>query len=263
MIKKDKQAVYENVRCKSLKVDYSYQRKENENRINKIAKGWNDDFANMLYVSRRSDGDYAIDGNHTRLAALKAKGNDCYLPAKVFYDLKVSDEAAMFVSLNTGAKKPSFGETLRARVKMGDAEACAYIDALESTNTPYSFNSNAENRVRGHKTLLQVLKAVGYHKFVDALEYLKECASDISVIYTDAAMLAGFIYFVSNYPLIDRKSFSKKLKKTSFVSIAGDYQALRRIGSGIHSNSLFLYSEIFRGIYNKNRSAGRLDAMKV
>lgn len=270
MIKKEvldmnnnKQAIYEKLRCKPLKVDYSYQRQENKNRINKIAKEWNDSFANMLYVSRRPDGDYIVDGNHTRFAAMKAKGDNYALPAKVFYDLQVSDEAAMFVSLNTGTKKPNYGETLKARVKMGDMEACAYINALETTKTPYSYNSNAEGRVRGHKTLLGVLKIVGYHNFVDALEYLKDCNQDVSAIYTDAAMLAGFIYFVSKYPQMNRKSFSNKLKKTSFATIAGDYQALRRIGSGLHSNSLFIYSEIFRGIYNKNRGVGRLDAIKI
>ena len=94
------------VLCSSLKVDTSYQRNPQTTRVRKIAKEWNDDFANTLYISQREDGAmYVVDGNHTRLASIMAKGNDATLLAKVFTGLTKEEEAEMFIKLNTTLRR--------------------------------------------------------------------------------------------------------------------------------------------------------------
>jgi hypothetical protein len=115
----------------ALIVDPTIQRPLDRRRVTKIADALNLDAIGVITVSRRSNGDSVIiDGQH-RVEALREAGYGTgAITCRVFKELTLAEEAAMFRLLNNTAKA-QFIDTFRVRVIEGDPVAVDIVRMLE------------------------------------------------------------------------------------------------------------------------------------
>jgi hypothetical protein len=93
----------------------SYARNLIGSRIKKLVADWDYDACDVLVLSLREDGSYAIiDGCHRHRSAELLHITD--LPARVFIDLTVDREAQLFVKLNRDRSAPTPMDVFRARL---------------------------------------------------------------------------------------------------------------------------------------------------
>lgn len=90
-----------------------YQRKRQKH-ITQIAESWDNAKCNVLLVSYDEDNGWfnVMDGQH-RAAAARMRGVE-YLVCEIFANMTVSQEASMFVGINTGSKQLSPFDTYKA-----------------------------------------------------------------------------------------------------------------------------------------------------
>lgn len=103
-----------------LKVDPETQRRFDPAHANRLARGWDESLVGLLQVSMRDDGPYVMDGQHRSAAAKIAGLGAVPLPCYVVEGITLAQEAARFVGVNDGAKRPQALDLFRIRVKSDD-----------------------------------------------------------------------------------------------------------------------------------------------
>jgi hypothetical protein len=113
----------------SLGSDPQVNRPLNENWADHIAKEFDPDFVGIVHVSERENGARIIlDGQH-RVAALRQLGwLDQTIECKLYHDLTLAQEAALFVHLND-FRRPTYFQTFVKRIAAQDKDAME-IDAI-------------------------------------------------------------------------------------------------------------------------------------
>lgn len=104
-----------------LKVDPSFQRPLNTQKVSKIANEFDPDAIGVIYVSKRSNGEMVILDGQNRIAAVRRIGwGDQKVPCHVFVGLTVEQEARLFVEFNDLRTRPKPIEIHKAKVVAGD-----------------------------------------------------------------------------------------------------------------------------------------------
>lgn len=111
-----------------VKVEPSYQRNLNRNRVEKIAASWDDEKAGALILAAVNGSFNVIDGQHRLEAAKLAKITD--LPAVIFYGSDTKRQAGVFVGVNKDRNALSSGQLFRANLVAGDPIAIGIDDIL-------------------------------------------------------------------------------------------------------------------------------------
>jgi hypothetical protein len=115
------------VRADSIVVDRSYQRDEQQRRINDMAGRWDDQKAGAVIVSDRGDRRVILDGQQRVMAARIA--GVVWLPA-VFLDVEdVPTEADLFVRINKDRRSLTPMQLFKGELRAG------YVEALEIDET--------------------------------------------------------------------------------------------------------------------------------
>lgn len=255
MTKQNKSIV--KVNLKDMRIDPSYQRPAKE-RVEKIAKQWDDMKANLIHVSLRQDGlFYVMDGNHTRLAAEKV-GKES-LPCRVYVGLTRQDEARIFSELNTASKKPSFAEILKARAAAGYDLEKSYLELLEECGYKYTFTSASHGCiVKCHSALLKVYRRAGRITMLRALSVAKMAADERAEFY-QVGFLPGLCDAVVRHPEIDDKRLIENVKKTTaskIREIADKYQRGTAVGGGGAATTY--YRKAYIEVYNRGLRQGKI-----
>ena len=135
------------INSKFLEVPRSYyQRNLNANRVKRIAAEFDERIANAPKVSYRDGHYYVFDGQHT-IAAHKLLNNNCDLNivCKVYSGLTEQQEALLFAQ-QTGVSAPlTAGAKMRAKIRGGDPEAIAFLNATNRAGFGLSFAQSHAN----------------------------------------------------------------------------------------------------------------------
>jgi hypothetical protein len=118
------------LRVDHLTVDFRVQRSVDPKRVRSMAENLNREALGTIIVSTREDGTYHVIDGQTRVAAMKEAGNgnegiDC----KVFQDLTLAEEAALF-RLYNDTKQVRPVTKFMIRVVEGDKKAIALSTIL-------------------------------------------------------------------------------------------------------------------------------------
>lgn len=129
-----------------LEIDEAYQRSiENSSSqamIRAIAKGWNWDLCQPLFVARRDDGRmFVVDGQH-RLAAARMRGDIDQLPCIVSFTNGVAQEAKLFSEFNRRRRPPSAIDLYFSDLTAGDPVAADIQLALDAAGLKMAKHAN-------------------------------------------------------------------------------------------------------------------------
>lgn len=238
------------INLRDLKVDLSYQRDPDDKRVQKIAAHWDDMKANLVHVSRRPDGYYVIDGNHTRLACEKTGRTD--ILCRVHEGLTKEDEARLFSELNTTSKKPSFAQLLKARARAGYETEKSYLELLDKAGLKYSLINGASGCVlRCHSALVSVYKKTTYSKMLEALITAKDAANNREEFFK-SGFFPGMCAIVVYHPEINKDRLVERIRKTTsskIMEIADKHKRGSAVGG---EGQTTYYYKAYVDVYNKN-----------
>lgn len=122
----------EHIPLNSLKIDRSYQRELNHDRVKRMVKTFSPALVLPFAVNMRTNGElFTVDGQH-RTAMLVALGKgDAEVPCALYYGLTIAEEAWLFDELNKRQAKLTPLQQFRGGVAAGDAVAMAINQAAE------------------------------------------------------------------------------------------------------------------------------------
>lgn len=131
-----------------LEVDETYQRSidnpGSQSMIRAIARSWNWDLCQPLFVARRNDGRmYVVDGQH-RLAAARERGDIAQLPCIIALTDGVSKEAKLFSEFNRRRRPPSALDLYFSDLAAGDPVAADIDVALKAAGLRMAKSSNTQ-----------------------------------------------------------------------------------------------------------------------
>lgn len=245
---------YETINTKNIRVDPLYQRPLNDSKIGKITRTFNPYLVNAPKVSFRDGKYWVFDGQHT-IAAMKAMrgGADCTIECKVFRGLTWYDEMELFLAQNGTSSPVAVRDHLRAKYNGGDKDVTTMVKLAESVGFTVDFKAGqAEGRIVAVGELFRAYKALSPGDYVNMLSVIKEAwrGSPDSI---NREILSGMTKFYSTYKnRIDSTSFAKQLSKKTPAEIV-------RNGKILMSSGSTRYARVLLGIYNNNRSTGRLE----
>ena len=183
---------------------------------------------NAPKVSYRDGHYYVFDGQHT-IAARKLLNNNCDLNivCKVYSGLTEQQEALLFAQ-QTGVSAPlTAGAKMRAKIRGGDPEAIAFLNATNRAGFGLSFaQSHAKWKIACIATAFAEYRKHGERIYTDALRVLAEAwEGDIDSLR--AEVLQGVTQFVALYDHeYDPIRLIRQLQRTSPVAIYRSGQAM-------------------------------------
>lgn len=256
----------QNIKATEIKFDRANYQRILEARYKRIAKEWSWAIYNRPKLSQRTDGTYwAMDGQHTIMAAIEKFGEEVFLECEVFTGLSIEDEANFFFKLNTSSKKPTYNERLKARIASGDKEAIEYDKALKESGVKYHYSSSGSNqRIVCHSALMTAFRKYDHNLFVEALKLAAEIWGGEYENYR-ADSLSGLFKFLDAYKgEIDTSRFAKKMKAVPFVDIVKMAKSFSPSSNNIGQNSGRYYAMAYAEVYNKGlRAANKLSKIKL
>ncbi len=129
-----------------LEIDDAYQRSidnpGSQSMIRAIARSWNWDLCQPLFVARRDDSRmFVVDGQH-RLAAARLRGDIAQLPCIISLTNGVAQEARLFGEFNRRRRPPSAIDLYFSDLAAGDPAAADIDVALTAAGLRMSKHSN-------------------------------------------------------------------------------------------------------------------------
>jgi hypothetical protein len=147
--------------AKEFSVDLRVQRQLNQGRAEEMAEDFQPEALGLLVASLRADGHtYIVDGQHRMVAARLAK-YDGLLDTKLFTDLTLQEEAALFLALNKGRAIQAI-DKFKARVTQGEPQACSINKVLRAYDLHVDWaNNQSLNVISAIGTLEKVYSGCG------------------------------------------------------------------------------------------------------
>ena len=211
--------------------DPLYSRPVDRSFVAKMAREWHRDAVGVIYLSLRSDGRFAIlDGCHRVEACRLAEGNAATLPAKIFIDLTIAQEAALWDRFNRFRKRPRQVDVFRARLGAGDPEATAIMRCCEAAGLPVHLNGRQDGASIVAVTALESsYHRVGDHGLSVVLGILREAFGDDERGY-QAPAIDGLSMLWARYgAVVNRTRLVDTLRlagATRLLSLAHEYRAV-------------------------------------
>ena len=238
-----------------LKVDRRYQRPIYQPRVKKIADRWEPRLVKVPRVSRREDGDYILDGQHTVAAAHAKFGPKHKLLCEVFLDLSLQEEADMFYRQDEGAADVCSADKYRARLVAEEPVAVAINDTV--TRAGLVVGGYAETSISAISALERV--QVVHHTLKPSLETLKlwaaKCGPDV---YRRPVLLSVGALIARYHREIDLKRLAEVLKRRSPEELMADIKTKRRME---HSGNEETHgAQLLRAWYNTRLKGQKLPA---
>lgn len=202
------------VRVADLRIDPRYHdpSRYSEKRAISMAANFNPEALGTITVSHRSDGSLiVVDGNH-RVAACRIAGEE-YIPAKVFYDLTLEEEAGLFRELSEAVRLTTYA-LFRARLVALDPVAVAIFKICEYHDVTIVGGAQAQS-FPGRTRAVGVLEKIYNAGLLDQtlLTCREAWPEDIRAL--DAIPLAGVSSFIWGYKTHPKFSTRRLIKKLS------------------------------------------------
>ena len=244
---------YRQLRPSQIKVDRLYQRKLENNRVDKIAAEFNGDIFNEPKISYRDGVYWVFDGQHSIAAWRKYYGGeDKLVTCKVYKGMTWLEECDCFVQQNGIKKDPTTNDKLRAAYNSKDPDVIDMVEKAKLCGFTVDFiQSQTPTRIICTNTLFRAYKALGAEPYLDMLTAIKEAwyGEDDSV---SRAVISGMTaFYKAYYGNFTRAELVKSLKRISPSRIVRD-------GRQYHNRTNTYAREIAKH-YNKKRSKFKVD----
>lgn len=222
-----------------LKVDSAYQRPLNEQRVKRMAAGWNDDLAGVITVSARNGSWYVADGQHRLAAAREASVPE--LMAVVHEGLTPADEARLYIDINLGTVRPRAVDLFRARLELGQPDAVSTLEVAQELGMQLVYTTRPSgNRPPGAigavATVYTICADGGRDLLHDTLLTVQEAWPEDPAA-TDSVPLLGIASFIWTYQMHPRYRRETLADRLSDKPVRHFTQRARTLGEGNTSNT--------------------------
>lgn len=235
-----------------LETDFTYQRKIDAARVDRIVENFDSRIANEVKVSFRDGKFYVFDGAHT-LSALKRIHNDesFMVDCKVYYGLSYEDEAYLFALQSGESKAVAFNTRLKALMVSNSPEAIDFRTHTRNSGFELSESSGSATRY----TIAAIAKAYRLYKDLGADRY-EMLLQLIARTWGGAAwsvtgyLLGGVAVLLQEYgDELNQERFVKRLSGVGYEEIRDEARRQMRSSSDVaHALALLKFF---------NRSGGR------
>jgi hypothetical protein len=153
----------DDVRVGDIFLEEEYGRPLKGPKVNALTAKWDRDRVGVVYLSLRGNGKFAcLDGWHRITACRAAEGDEATLPARVYFDLTIAEEAGLFNAFNRDRTKLSAAEIFRSRLVEGEHQAHAIYDIVRAIGLDISFDGrDGEGLIQGVATLDHIYERYG------------------------------------------------------------------------------------------------------
>lgn len=221
---------------------------------------WNLKKRGNIIVSLRDDGRFAIlDGGHRWTKSRKMYGDDAKIPAQIFIDLSVEEEADLWTGYNRARKKTTPAEDFRADLAKRDLEALSVQAILDRLGLHFHGKGEPrDNAIEGIETTRRIYRDYGANSLTMILTILRDSMGTGQGAIQSAVML-GLNAFLLRYidsPRFDRAHLEATLATHSPAQIKAKGAEIRAaIGTGNTASTIGMAIHQF---YNATRRTGKL-----
>lgn len=244
-----------------LRVDPSYQRRLQTQKVVKMAHNWNQDKAGTLVLSKRSDGlFYIIDGQH-RYAGLSLIDNrPPKVYAEVYISLTVEEEARLFHDLDNERDNLTRGASFKALLTARDPNALAISAAAQRAGMTVDYDRGpVVGNVRAYKTLQDIHRRHG-DKMLERILRVCNVSWPTNNHAAPEPILRALEILFNTYPTVNDKRLVEVLQRTTPDEVV---MKGRIINGTLSSASYASTAMVIRNMYNTRLSESRrLDANK-
>lgn len=272
----DKPSKLVELHAKEFSLDLKVQRQLNEDRADKMAEDFQPHALGIITASKRTDGHiYVLDGSHRCSAARKAR-YDGLIATRLFENLTLKEEAALFLTLNSSRAVQAI-DRFKVRVTQGEPIAVGINNALSRYDLHVDWaNNQTLNVISAIGALEKVYKGAGVREdgaYPDLIDKLADTlvkayktgnaggGKDDRAIYS-RVMIEGLGIFIATYnKRIDYDRLVVALQGTTPRQITTNTRVLKdaRIkGSQMGMNA----AQVILNLYN-NRNRSKLPEMNT
>ena len=250
----------ESFRVGDLIIDETYQTLErwdnadSQRRINAMADNWDYERAGTIMVSERDGKLYVLDGNHRRLALIKALGPDAQIMGYRKTGLTLDDEVTMFLRENEGKKTMSAAVKFLAQANAGRTLYSEIKDALAK----YGFSVSVNKKNRNAVSVADSANTKWYK--LDSVEPVEFAASVVRGAFGEnvpAIMRARYIWEAlvrthvdNSHTVIDRAKMAEVVREFYDFNRHVDALNEEKTGGNQHKNGLVYQRELAK-MYNR------------
>lgn len=244
------------VTLKDIVLDEAYGRTPSTKAIERLANSWNREKAGVLYLSLRKGGIYAcIDGWHRTLAGRKA--GEKTLPAKVYIDLEIAEEAELYDAFNRMRLKPNPNETFKARLAYREPVAVEINYLVRSQGLDIALDRSGHNgTIKGVASLESAHAILGETPFLDMLGLLRDGLGREKGAFQGPA-IHGMAHFLKRYPEARHLRIVETLKAVGYRGLMASARSMKA-SMGLSQALGTVWGMALRAYYNKNTRSGRL-----
>lgn len=240
----------EELRVGDLKLDPVVQRNFDRLHAEKIAKDFDLNRLRTFVVSRRPDGDYVIDGQHRRAAALMKAHAGLYVPCEVYKGLDLRQEAFLFVVSNGMSKRPQPIDLFKKRVLAGDSDAIEINSIVEAQGLHLALGGGPAT-LAAVAVVERVYHRGGAQLLTDTLRALGSAWPGDRETWDGTLISAMSVLLEKKGKELDLQSLAKKLSAAGTpIAILGQARNLR---SALRKSLTSCAVDVMVGIYNKGR----------
>lgn len=244
------------VALKDIVLDESYGRVPSAKKIDDMANSWDGEAAGVLYLSLRKDGAYAcVDGWHRVLAGRKAGVKT--LPARVYIDKTLAEEAKLFDDMNRRRLKPNPNETFKARLAYREPVAVEINYLVRSQGLDIALDRSGHNgTIKGVASLESAHAILGEKPFLDMLGLLRDGLGRGQGAFQGPAIY-GMAHFLKRYPDVRHPRVVETLKAVGYRGLMASARSMKA-SMGLSQALGTVWGMALRDYYNKNLRSGRL-----
>lgn len=222
---KEQEAKYQEIPIEYLRIDKSYQRPVNTNKINRLKKRYDPCAVGTLIVNQRNIEEqvyYIIDGQHRYAMGKLLKF--CTFDCEVIQGLSPEEEAKLFLELNSNRTQIISRDKVKARLSFGDPslvqlqemltkrslflETTRYITKERRNKGALIHAIRLEQLMQKEPSILELTLDLIYISWRDEEGIYREDSLKIDII-------EGLFYLLNLYKKnMDFKRLTNKLKKT-------------------------------------------------
>ena len=184
-----------------LETDFSYQRKIDSARVERIVNSFDPRLANEVKVSFRDGKFYVFDGAHTLSALKRIHGEETFMvDCKVYYGLSYEDEAYLFALQSGESRDVAFNTRLRALMLSGSQEATDFRahTAQAGFQLADGAGSATKNTIAAIAKAYRLYKEYGPEQYVQILQLLSDTWNGAAWSVT-GYLLGGVAVFLREY----------------------------------------------------------------
>lgn len=234
----------EKVKPSAIKIDYSYQRPTDDDRVAQIAANYDPDRVGVPVVSRRPDGSlYGLDGAHRIKANVACGRGDTPILCLVHDGLTYEEEAGWFVLLNGDRVAVDAVSKYRARVASKDPVATEISKIMKSFGLVVAYAS-------GTKAVSAIGAVESVHRkhgnLPAVLSVLTRWAK-VNEAALEGVLIKAVAAFLVQYPEADIEHLCNKLIDVHPRAAITDLREQKKHFAGWAASCM-----VIRSFYNKN-----------